>query len=83
MIGGGTLTFSACKKHGGLEIEIKDTGSGIKLEDRDRIFELYYTTKQKGVGLGLPFVHRIVSLHEGTIQIENNIPKGTCMRIIL
>jgi len=80
---GGVLTFEAYKKHSSLEIKIKDTGSGIKLEDRDRVFELYYTTKQKGVGLGLPFVHQIISLHEGIIQIEDNVPKGTCVKIIL
>jgi len=81
MTAGGNLRFTARKRHETLEIEIADTGCGIKPKDLEHVFELYYTTKHKGVGLGLPYVHRIVSLHGGSIKIKKNVPVGT--RVIL
>ncbi len=58
-------------------IEISDEGSGIHPDDMDKLFLPYFSKKKSGTGLGLAIVHRIITDHQGTIRIENNIPKGT------
>ena len=63
--------------------EFSDTGSGISQEDRNRVFEPFYTTKTKGTGLGLSFVMRVMDMHEGTIHILDNSPSGTTFRVEL
>lgn len=56
--------------------EISDTGPGIRDEDKPRIFEPYYTTKNDGTGLGLAIVTSIVRDHEGQIRVVDNTPQG-------
>jgi two-component system nitrogen regulation sensor histidine kinase NtrY len=58
-------------------IEIADEGTGIRSEDRRRIFEPYYSTKTHGTGLGLAIVSRIVADHHGYIRVHENRPRGT------
>ena len=66
-----------------IEISISDTGSGIPEEDLTRIFEPFYTTKnQKGTGLGLAIAKRIVTRHNGTIDI-NSVPGGSVFLVNL
>lgn len=62
-----------------IQIEIKDTGHGIKEEDRARIYEPFFTTRPvgKGTGLGLAVAYGIVKMHKGTITFESEINKGT------
>ncbi|MBC7465673.1 MAG: HAMP domain-containing protein [Bdellovibrio sp.] len=64
-----------------LKISIADNGVGIHQRDRGRIFEPYYSTKEKGTGLGLPIVKSIVEDHNGVIRALENEPKGTRMFI--
>jgi signal transduction histidine kinase len=66
---------------GFVEIRIADEGAGI--EDTSRIFNLYYTTKKGGSGLGLPLALRAVDLHQGTIQVESRPGAGTTVKIRL
>ncbi len=66
-----------------LKISIADTGVGIPHRDRVRIFEPYYSTKEKGTGLGLPIVKSIIEDHSGVIRALDNTPKGTKMMIEL
>jgi len=70
--------------HDGSEysLSIEDNGPGIPPEIQDRIFNLYFTTKQKR-GLGLAMTYRIVLLHSGTITVDSEVGKGTCFRIAL
>jgi signal transduction histidine kinase len=59
------------------EIRISDTGCGIPPEVKDKIFGLYFTTKQGGSGIGLAMTFRIVQLHDGTIEFTSEPGKGT------
>jgi two-component system nitrogen regulation sensor histidine kinase NtrY len=58
-------------------IEISDSGHGISPEDKERLFLPHFSTKERGTGLGLAIASRIVAEHNGTIRVEDNIPKGT------
>ena len=64
-------------------IEVKDEGEGIPAEDRELIFQPYFTTKQGGTGLGLAIVNRIVTDHGGYIRVRPNRPKGSVFVIEL
>ena len=64
------------KEHKG-QIKIRDHGSGMKSEVLSRIFEPYFTTKQRGMGLGLSIVKRIIEDHDGKIEIKSTSGKGT------
>jgi signal transduction histidine kinase len=65
-----------------VEIDVEDTGVGIPPEDLERIFDLYFTTKQKGSGIGLSMVYRIVQLHDGEVEVESTPGSGTRFRLI-
>lgn len=64
-------------------IVIKDTGIGIPQKDLENIFDLFYTTKSSGTGLGLPTAYKIMKEHNGDIQISSEVGKGTEVRIQL
>ncbi|QCQ23192.1 sensor histidine kinase [Desulfoglaeba alkanexedens] len=64
-------------------LECADTGQGLRPEDKLRIFEPYYSTKEKGTGLGLAIVSNIVADHNGYIRVRDNQPKGTVIVIEL
>ena len=80
---GGTLRIScraAARRR--VEVDIQDTGVGIPPEDLGRIFDLYFTTKEKGSGIGLSMVFRIVQLHDGDIEVQSTPGSGTTFRLI-
>ena len=64
-------------------ITITDRGVGISPEARDRIFNLFYTTKKGGTGIGLAQAFRAVQLHNGTIRLASEVGVGTTFEIIL
>lgn len=64
-------------------ISVRDDGSGIPLENAQRVFEPFFTTKHKRMGLGLFIADRVVRAHEGTIVIQPNAGSGTDVRIYL
>ncbi len=64
------------KKQQRVLVEVSDTGPGIPVEDKAKLFLPYFSTKKKGTGLGLVIVNQIVREHNGTIQVENNSPTG-------
>jgi two-component system nitrogen regulation sensor histidine kinase NtrY len=59
-----------------VHIAISDTGPGISVEDKTKLFLPYFSTKKKGTGLGLAIVNQIIREHNGSIQVENNQPTG-------
>jgi two-component system sensor histidine kinase HydH len=80
---GGTLRIETKSLKEGVEVMISDSGSGIPPEQMDRIFNYYYTTKEKGVGLGLPIAHRIIEAHGGQLKIESRAGSGTKVTVTL
>jgi signal transduction histidine kinase len=74
---GGTLTLTVQECGGRCNITISDTGVGIPESQRDKIFQLYFTTKKNGSGLGLPMAFRALQLHGGGIDLESEPGKGT------
>ncbi len=77
MPGGGQLHFWSGVYGNMAEIRISDTGAGIPPEVRDKIYNLYFTTKEKGSGIGLSMTFRILQLHDGAISFESEPGKGT------
>jgi two-component system nitrogen regulation sensor histidine kinase NtrY len=62
---------------GRVQIVVTDTGPGVAQEDREKLFQPYFSTKVTGMGLGLPIVHEIVAEHGGTVRVEDNHPRGS------
>jgi hypothetical protein len=80
---GGQLRFQSSVNGQSAEIRISDTGCGIPAGNRAKIFGLYFTTKEKGSGIGLAMTFRIVQLHDGTIDFTSEPGKGTTFVICL
>jgi signal transduction histidine kinase len=83
MPNGGTLKLS-CRSasHRRVEIDVEDTGVGIPPENLGKIFDLYFTTKDTGTGIGLSMVYRIVQLHDGEVAVESTPGRGTRFRLV-
>jgi signal transduction histidine kinase len=75
--GKGIIQIKAvCRPDYTIEVSIGDNGPGIAPEKRERIFEEYYSTKEKGTGLGLPIVKHNAELYGGTVRVESELGKG-------
>jgi signal transduction histidine kinase len=84
MEGGGNLTLKAeAEGRDWVRVVISDTGRGIPEEEIERAFDYSYTTKEKGLGLGLPISHKIVEEHGGRIMMESQVGKGTDISVFL
>jgi two-component system, sporulation sensor kinase E len=83
MTRGGTLTLQTGENSDHVWVSVGDTGGGIPQEQVNRIFEPFYTTKKKGSGLGLMIVQRIVRAHNGRMELESHLGRGTVFRIWL
>ncbi len=79
----GEITFDILCKNNDVQITISDTGEGIPPEKLNKIFNLYYTTKAKGTGIGLSITQRIIYEHDGLISISSKIKNGTIVTIVL
>jgi len=58
-------------------VEVTDTGCGIPQNDREKVFQAYYSTKRDGTGLGLPMTRQIVRAHGGTIELQSEVGRGS------
>jgi signal transduction histidine kinase len=83
MPGEGGITVTLMEKAGQVVITVADTGRGIPREALDKIFEPFYTTKDKGTGLGLAIVYNIIKKHNGDITVDSEEGKGTTFMITL
>ncbi len=78
---GGTVALSMSQDDQRSLFEVEDSGPGVPPGLQDKIFNLYFSTKPQGTGLGLPMVQQIVSQHGGTITLESEHGKGTRFRV--
>src|SRR6267378_1784651 len=80
---GGQLRMMLSRRGEMAEITVGDTGRGIPLENRQKIFQLFFTTRPGGSGIGLASTFRIVQLHNGSIDFTSEVGRGTTFRIEL
>jgi signal transduction histidine kinase len=81
---GGTLRITtAPAPNNRVAVRVEDTGVGIPPEDLDRIFDLYFTTKDHGTGIGLSMVYRIVQMHDGEVEVQSTPGRGTTFTLLL
>jgi signal transduction histidine kinase len=83
MPGGGVVRVGVRPVDGAIEVRVADTGRGIPPGDLTRIFEPFYSTKERGTGLGLAFVQQVVREHGGTIACDSEVGRGTTFTIRL
>ena len=83
MSAGGQLTIKAYKTNGHISIDVADTGEGMPPDRIGRLFDLFYSTKKNGTGLGLPIARRIATMHGGEIHVKSKENEGTTVSILL
>ena len=83
MPNGGQLRLVLSRRGEMAEISVGDTGKGIPVENRQKIFQLFFTTRPGGSGIGLASTFRIVQLHNGSIDFTSEVGRGTTFRIEL
>lgn len=79
----GNINIEISTSNDFIEISFSDSGCGIPKEVLDKIFNIYFTTKAKGNGIGLSIVQKIVSEHNGLIFVSSEVGKGTTFKLIL
>ncbi len=80
---GGQIDITTNIQNGNVEINVADDGMGIEEENLKKIFSPYYSTKNKGFGLGLSLIHSIIHKHQGKISVHSEKGKGTRFTILL
>ena len=85
MNNGGQISIRAHKESESpwVTLEVQDTGAGMSSETVARVFEPFFTTRQRGTGLGLAIVKKIIDLHGGKIEVNSEPGKGTRFTIYL
>ncbi len=80
---GGELMVTTRREQSSVRIDVVDTGCGIPTQDLERIFQVYYSTKKTGTGLGLPTARRMIEDHDGAIEVASEVGRGTQVTIRL
>jgi signal transduction histidine kinase len=83
MPNGGKLTITSRESDDNVEIAFADTGTGMTKEVMEKIWAPFFTTKARGMGLGLPICKRFVEAHGGSIRVENTFGKGTTFTVTI
>jgi signal transduction histidine kinase len=80
---GGTLTVTA--EHNGARVilEVRDQGSGIPADIHDKVYNLFFTTKKEGSGIGLALSYRVMQMHGGSLEFESEVGRGTVFHLTL
>ncbi|MCX6569355.1 MAG: ATP-binding protein [Candidatus Aminicenantes bacterium] len=80
---GGAITVRAYRKsRTGFVLSVRDTGRGISNPDKDQLFKPFFTTKEQGMGLGLPFIKRVMDTCGGKIEVQSRAGKGAFFKLI-
>jgi len=80
---GGTLTIASTRSGDNVHITFRDTGEGMTTENLTRIWSPLFTTKAKGIGLGLAIAKRFVEAHGGSISVETKLGKGSTFTVTI
>ncbi|KAF0243376.1 MAG: signal transduction histidine [Planctomycetota bacterium] len=83
MPNGGELILKTSRWRDFAQLDVIDTGTGMSAETASKCFDVYYSTKKTGTGLGLPMARRIVHEHDGTLTVTSEEGKGSCFTIRL
>lgn len=83
MAGGGEITVTTARENNLVRVDFKDTGCGMSADVLKRLCEPFFTTKEKGNGLGLSVCYGIINAHRGELKFESELDKGTTATIIL
>lgn len=83
MTDGGRLSVKTLRDRDGLRVEIADTGVGMTRDQITKVFEAFYTTKSKGLGLGMPYAKKVIEEHGGEIGVESRPGEGTLVTVRL
>jgi two-component system sensor histidine kinase HydH len=83
MAEGGEIRLNARNDESNLVLDVIDEGNGVAAEDLDKIFNPFFTTREKGTGLGLAVAHQIVCQHGGVLQGRNNADRGMTFSIVI
>jgi signal transduction histidine kinase len=78
---GGNLWLRVSREGNVVLLNVSDDGPGIPAEARDKVFQLYFTTKERGSGIGLAMTYRAVQLHNGTINFSTEMDRGTAFQL--
>ncbi len=81
--GSGSIYIRTYVDRNDAALEVRDTGRGIPEEERAFIFNPFFTTKASGTGLGLAITHRIIQEHNGRLEVESKVEKGTVFRVFI
>ena len=83
MPAGGTVSVRGYRKNSGrFVLSVRDTGRGISNPDKDQLFQPFFTTKEKGMGLGLPFLKRVMDTCGGKVEVQSRAGKGALFKLI-
>ena len=80
---GGTLTITSKESNGTLQVAFTDTGTGISKDALEKLWTPFFTTKSRGMGLGLPICKRFVEAHGGNVSVESTVGKGTTFTVTI
>lgn len=80
---GGSVVVTTARDEGDLSIEVRDSGEGIPADKLERVFEVFFTMREGGTGLGLPITRRIIDEHGGSLALVSEPGRGTTARILL
>jgi len=83
MANGGTLTVVANHDGARVMLEVRDQGSGIPVDIHDKIYNLFFTTKKNGSGIGLALSYRVMQMHGGSLEFDSEVGHGTVFRLTL
>jgi two-component system sensor histidine kinase HydH len=83
MTDGGRLSVKTLRERDALRVEIADTGPGMTAGQVEKVFEAFYTTKAKGLGLGMPYARKVIEEHGGEIGVESRPGEGTLVTVRL